>query len=209
MRVHVNASAGVACSASDVQWGGKVRRGAGASLCLRSAAGRLYHLALPVALQQARVERARCVDGVLTGEHRVGRAHRALAEPWQGDLPPAFMLFSGGWRRGGPHRAGRHVTARVCCRDASVRHGARRCRHCRQRRVSPAPPASSRLPRPLTTQPPYRATFPEFIPQRHTPQRHAKDEPNPFVADGETVDAVSDGGAAPLMPKVVNVTDES
>lgn len=53
--------------------------------------------------------------------------------------------------------------------------------------------------RPLTTQPPsYRATFPEFIPQRQPSQRRAKDAPNLFLADGEAVVALSDNGAARL-----------
>ncbi|CAB3259035.1 unnamed protein product [Arctia plantaginis] len=52
--------------------------------------------------------------------------------------------------------------------------------------------------RSLTTQPPYRATLPEFILQKHTPQCRAKDAPNPFTAVGVAVVVVSNEALASI-----------
>ena len=180
MRVQVSASAGVACVRRALQWGGGVRRGAaggagGGGCITESAFGggeAVDHLALPVALQQARVERARRVDGVLAGQHRVGRAHWALAEPWQGDFPPALVLFSGGWRRGGPHRA-----ADTCRRGVR----SRRLRPSRRAALSPlppppppraslAPPAPSRTPGSSTH---YAASVSSYISRIYSTKAHA------------------------------------
>lgn len=162
-----DACAGECKRGSGVRCVGRCSGAAGGGGVLREAAGSgcitfstfvgweaVYHLALPVAFQQPRVERARRVDSVLPGQHCMGRAHRALSEPWQGYLPPALMLFGCRGRRGTPHRAGRHVPARVFGRDASVRHGARRCRHCRHRASRPRRPLF--LTRPSTH---YAASF--------------------------------------------------
>lgn len=199
MRVQMSASARVACGASDAAVGRRgAAGGAGASLWLRSAAGRrciTWRCRLPFS------RRAWNELGVSMVCWRESIACGALTELWRNHGREIFRLLLCCLAAAGggvvpiapPTRAGA-----VCGRDASVRLGARRCRHCRHRAFHPRRPLLLvRLTRPLTTQPPYRATFPEFIPQRHTPQRRAKDESNPFVAVGEAVVTFSVSGENP------------
>lgn len=84
-----------------------------------------------------------------------------------------------------PAPAGGGVVPMAPARAAARSRGPHR--PTRRAALSPLPPraapaaAAARSLRPLTTQPPYRATLPEFIPRRDPPQRRAKDAPNPFV----------------------------
>lgn len=97
----------------------------------RRRRARRLHLSLAVGFEQARVERARRVDGVLARERGVRGAHGALPEPWQRDLAAALVLFErrrrrrrgGGHRRRGTWRAGREGGRRS--RDAPASERAR------------------------------------------------------------------------------------
>lgn len=125
---------------------------------------RRIHLSLAATLQQASVEGARSVNGVLAREYCMCCRHRTLPEPRQRDFAAAPGRVGGRGPRGG--RGGAHGPSAACsARQSSprrvVRSGARRPGHCR-RAPAPRPAARPPLPRSLTTQPPYRTTLPEL-----------------------------------------------
>jgi hypothetical protein len=47
-----------------------------------------------LAMQKTRMERARCVDGVLACQLLMLRCERTLAKPWQRDLTPRFLWLA-------------------------------------------------------------------------------------------------------------------
>lgn len=119
----------------------------------------------------------------------------ALTELWRNQGSEILRRLLCGLSGGGgvvPIAPARHVRGPAARADESsrrsrLRTGARRYRHCRRHGRS--------LSHSLTTQPPYRATLPEFIPQRLPPQSRAKVAPNPFASKPA---ATGDGGATSL-----------
>lgn len=117
-----------------------IRGGAGGGRWYNGASvhARRIHLST-VGFEEARVERTRRVDGVLSRESCMWSAYRTLPEPWQRYFAAALVLFESRWRRGGAHRAG---TARA--RVPGARAGGRSV-------STPPPPHGRAALRPLTS----------------------------------------------------------
>lgn len=141
--------------------------------------------------------RERAAWGALTelcrnhGSEILRRLLCGLSAGGGGVVPIAPARHVRGCRARGRTEEGRDVPASERSRGAIATAAAA----ARRRSAAPLRPRSLALARSLTTQPPYRATFPEFILQRLPPQSRAKDAPNPFRWEPA---AVGDGGATSL-----------